>query len=221
MEIEDNIFKKFIPDFKNLENYGFIKKNSNYHFEKNFKNNKFKTIIEISNDGKVKGNVYDLETDDEYLPLRVKNDKYTDTVRTLYEEILTDIREKCFLKNYFINLQSNRITSFIKEKYGDDPKFLWKKWDGYGVFKHETNDKWYGIIMNININKLEKNTNKETEIINLKIDTKKIEDLLKKKGFYSAYHMNKKNWISVILNDTLCDSIIKKLIDESYKNTIS
>ncbi len=28
--------------------------------------------------------------------------------------------------------------------------------------------------------------------------------------------MNKKSWITIVLNDTLDDSMIKKLIDESY-----
>ena len=39
---------------------------------------------------------------------------------------------------------------------------------------------------------------------------------LKKEGFYKAYHMNKKSWISIILNDTLNNKEIYELIDESY-----
>ena len=43
-----------------------------------------------------------------------------------------------------------------------------------------------------------------------------VQKLVKQKGFYKAYHMNKKSWITIVLNDTLDDSMIKKLIDESY-----
>ena len=56
----------------------------------------------------------------------------------------------------------------------------------------------------------------QTEIINLKIDDKKIPLLLTQKGFYPAYHMNKKYWITLILDETLNDEIIFQLITESH-----
>ena len=70
--------------------------------------------------------------------------------------------------------------------------------------------------MNINESKLN-NGSEDIEIINVKLDKDKILSLLNKKGFYKAYHMNKNNWISIILNDTLKDDEIFKLIDESRK----
>ena len=44
-----------------------------------------------------------------------------------------------------------------------------------------------------------------------------IGNLLKKDGIYPAYHMNKRNWISILLNDTLKDTEIMNRIEESYK----
>ena len=80
----------------------------------------------------------------------------------------------------------------------------------------KTMKKWYSIIMNISSDKLNKEIG-EVEIINLKLDENEITELLKEKGFYKAYHMNKKDWISIILNDTLEDKEIFSLIDESYE----
>ena len=48
---------------------------------------------------------------------------------------------------------------------------------------------------------------------------KEIEGLLSQKGFYPAYHMNKKSWVSIILNDTVPDGDIQSLIRNSYENT--
>ena len=45
-----------------------------------------------------------------------------------------------------------------------------------------------------------------------------IKELIKNNGFYKAYHMNKKSWISVILDNTLDNEIIYSLIDQSYNN---
>ena len=40
--------------------------------------------------------------------------------------------------------------------------------------------------------------------------------LLEKKGYFPAYHMDKKNWISVELSENIDKNEILKLIDNSY-----
>ena len=57
-------------------------------------------------------------------------------------------------------------------------------------------------------------------IINIKIDPHEIEELLKADEFYPAYYMNKKSWISMILNNTISDENIMNLIEKSYSYTI-
>ena len=143
------------------------------------------------------------------------NGEFVNKVRDSYKEILIDIKNKCFETNYFINNQTNRINKYIKEKYNNNPEFLWEKTPGCGVYRNKNNDKWYAIIMNIDLSKIDDGSG-EVEIINVKLNEEKILELLKQKGFYKAYHMNKKDWITIILNDTLSDKEIIKLIDESY-----
>ena len=58
----------------------------------------------------------------------------------------------------------------------------------------------------------------EVEIINLKIKEDEKDILLNKKGYHEAYHMNKKNWITIILDDTLSDQEIERMISNSYNN---
>ena len=72
--------------------------------------------------------------------------------------------------------------------------------------------------MNINKNKIT-SENGDVEIINLKLKEEHILQLLQENGFYKAYHMNKKKWISIILDETLSDEDIFKYIDESYQLT--
>ena len=112
--------------------------------------------------------------------------------------------------------QSNRICKYIQDKYNSNPEFLWAKFPGYAIFRKTS--KWFALIGNVTINKVNKksNSNEEIEIINVKVDEGKINDLISLEGYYEAYHMNKKNWITIILDDTLSDDVIIKLIDESY-----
>ena len=55
--------------------------------------------------------------------------------------------------------------------------------------------------------------------INLKLNEDTITNLLNKKGYYKAYHMNKKKWITIILDDTVKDEEIIFYIQESYNLT--
>ena len=220
LNIENEIFKRTSVNYNNLEKYGFKKESNTYIYEKNFFDNEFKAIIRVNNKGLISGKVIDLQVDEEYTNIRTEmTGEFVNKVRESYKDILIDIRNHCFETNFFISEQANRINKYIKEKYSNDPEFLWDKFPGYGVYRNEKNNKWYGIIMNLDLSKLDDGTG-EVEIINVKLNESKIQKLLKQKGFYKAYHMSKIDWISIVLNDTLKDEEIISLIDDSY-NLIS
>lgn len=218
MDIEDNIFKRYSADFDKLKKYGFKKKHKNFVLEKLFRDNLFKAVITVNADGKVSGTVFDLENDDEYLPLKVETYQgaFVGEVRAAYEELLLDIRDNCFSEKYYIYPQSNRITNLVMEKYGDKPEFLWEKFAGSGVFRNPETKKWYLAILDVDRSKLQADKKGVVEVADIKLSPEKIENLLKKEHFYPAYHMNKKYWITIILDDSVSDEKIMELIEESH-----
>lgn len=220
--MNEDIFIKFTPNFDKLLEYGFKKNKKDYSIQKIFMNNSFKAVITVSGSGKVSGTVYDLENDEEFLPLRIENQEgaFIGEVKSAYINILTDIREKCFTENYFASKQGNRITNLIYQKYKDKPLFLWDDSPDAGVFKNPESLKWYGIIMYIKRTSLGEPSEEMVEVMNVKLDKDKIPELHKRKGFYPAYHMNKKYWITMTLDETLSDEEIMKLIDESHSYTL-
>ena len=223
MNIEKEIFKQTKINFNKLIKYGFIKDDNIYKYSKNIMNNAFRVDIKINNKGIVKGTIYDLSFKDEYTNFRIEDitGSFTSQVKDEFINILIDIKNKCFIKQLFIYDQTNRIAQLIKDRYDDEPNFEWKKFPGYATFKNSNSKKWYGLIMNLNQSKLKKGENHEVEILNIKLNSSKINNLLKRNGFLPAYHMNKKNWISIILNNTIPDTEIMDLIDESYSYTVT
>ena len=214
--IEDEIFKKCKINYSKLIKYGFIKEKDIYKYKRQIKGN-FEAVITVNKQRKIKGKIYDLEFNEEYTNFRVKDNigSFASKIKEEYENILKDIKEKCFDKTYFINSQTNRIAEYIINKYKDNPEFLWDKFKDFGIFRNKNNNKWYAAIMNLDKSKLT-NSAGEIEIINIKTDEETIKKLIKKEGFYEAYHMNKKNWVTITLDDTINDKEIIKLIDESY-----
>ena len=207
------VFKKSKVNTKTLSKYGFIKNNNIYTYTKDILDD-FKLIVEINEEVSIK--VIDKDLDEEYTAIYVESEgTFVNTVKEEVLKVLLDIKDKCFIESYFIYPQSNRITNLIKKEYGNIPEFLWEDYEG-AVFRN--NDKWYGIIMHINKNKIS-NEDKDIEVLNIKLNEKEIEVLLTKKGYYKAYHMNKKSWISIPLDDTLNDKEIFELIKKSHKFT--
>lgn len=216
--MEEEVFKRAKFDVNRLIGYGFKKVKDNYVNEC-FLSGDFKAIITIDKNYKVSGKIYDLSIDDEYLNFRVNNEngEFVNKIRNEYKNVLIDILNNCCIKSDFVFDQTNRIAKYIKDKYNVDPEFLWNDSPDCGVFRNKSN-KWFGIIMNVERCKLSKKEKGEVEVINLKLDDK-VNNLLKENGIYEAYHMSKKNWVSIMLDDTLTDDYICNLIDISYDLT--
>ena len=217
--MEEEIFKKSEINTNKLIEYGFKQINDSYYYEELIVNNNFKVEIIYKND-KRKGKIIDNEIGEELLNYRVENitGEFINNIKNEYIKILKDIRKKCSKTNYYISNQANRIANKINELYGDIPEYLWKD-DENSVFRNPTNKKWYGIIMYINKEKLG-GESKKVEVMNVKLPQEMIESLLKKKDFYKAYHMNKKYWITFILDESLSDEEIVKLIEISHSYTV-
>ncbi len=217
--MEYELFKKCVFDYSKLLNYGFKEENNIYYYEKYIIDNNYKICIKIENNNVI-GKIYDLIFNDEYLNLNVdSNLSFNNKIKEEYIKVLKDIKAKCTKESLFVFKQANEITSYIKRKYKVNPEFLWDKSSGNGVFRNKYNKKWFGIIISVSKDKLDLKYKQEIiEVINLKIDEDMIKELIKINGFYKAYHMNKKSWISVILDNTLDNEIIYSLIDQSYNN---
>lgn len=216
--MEEEIFKKSNIIVDKLIEYGFEKKENYYTYQKDILNKQFKVIIKYKNN-KISGKIIDKELNEELLNYRVKNyvGDFINKVKDEYINILKDIKNKCCINNSYSSPQANRISELIKEKYNDNPEFLWDD-DKNSVFRNPSNKKWYGIIMNINIEKIGRESI-VNDVMNVKLPKEMIEELLKTNNYYKAYHMNKKYWITFILDDSISDEEIMKLIEISHSYT--
>ncbi len=217
MKIEYELFKKYRVDFNKLVEYGFSINDDQYCLSKSIFNGDFEVKISISHEGVFNTKIYDTSYGEEYLNHNISsmNGEFVNQVRQEYEDILIDIRNKCFNKLPFVFDQTNRIVKMIEKKYHDVPEFVFKDDDNDGIFRNQNSNKWYGIIMKINGKKIGLD-NREIEVINVKLKQELILDLLLKNGYYKAYHMNKKYWISIVLDDTLNDIEIMNCIEMSH-----
>lgn len=120
----------------------------------------------------------------------------------------------------YIIMDRKEIFEWVREVYGVEPEYLWLDTPHHAVLRNPTSGKWFGIIMRVSGRVLGLRKTAEYEILNVKCDPLFIGSLLQQEGFLPAYHMNKSNWISILLSEgTVPSEQIKNLICISYNMT--
>ncbi len=206
MDYQD-ILKNYRYDTKALERYGFIKEESDFFLTKELTG---QFIISIRfNDYDFNVAVLDKDSNEEYVPFRVSsiNGSYVQRIRDLVDSEINRILASCFTRNKLID----ELLEHLLEKYQTIPDYPFG--DESMVFR--VNNKWYGLVMQIDKSKI-MNSHGKCTIINLKIDKDKIPHIIDNKNIFQAYHMNKKYWISVLIDNNLDMDYLFELIDESY-----
>lgn len=113
------------------------------------------------------------------------------------------------------------VLRFVKDTYQMEPEYLWRRYPTYAVLRHEENNKWYGIIMEVSRETVGLEGEGRIDILNVKIKPEFQEDLEREEGILPAYHMNHKNWVSVLLDGTVTSAHVKKLLEMSYAQTLT
>ena len=159
--------------------------------------------------------VYDLEYDEIYSLFSVDS-AVGETVQNIREHV-----EKLLSSILGLADESGKISSeiidYCNNKYGENHANPFKKHPDILAFINEKN-KWYALMSNVEYNKLNKTSNiiTKVKILNVKYPTDNISDIIDNQNIFPAYHMNKKHWISVVLDKNIKLETIKELIDISY-----
>ena len=113
----------------------------------------------------------------------------------------------------------NQIFTYIKDKYKTLPEYLFQKYPDIAVLRNTSSQKWYGIIMNIPQNRVGLSGNQKIDVLVIKGNPDDIVHLVEMEGFAPAYHMNKKHWVSIILNyfTSTNEMVVWNLLDKSYQ----
>ena len=213
------IFKAYQFNSKKAKEYGFIENQGVWTYSSTILQGDFLMMVTVE-DGDLSFHVYDQETGELYPQVHMESMRgtFVGSVREACLEVLYSIRKACFEVQEFLCPQTKRIMALVQEKYGNQLEYLWEKSPDTAVLRHEDNQKWYAILMRIPWDRLDKGREGLVEAVNLKHD--QVADLLSQKGIYPAFHMNKRYWISMALDDTLSDEMVLKLIERSWNLTV-
>ncbi len=130
--------------------------------------------------------------------------------------------------------QAREVIQYVQEEYGCELEFLWQ--DENAVWRNPTNRKWFGVILKVKGKRLGLKTDEDVAVLDLRFEKGMAREFVaargdsggmgrdsdgdgteKGAGILLGYHMNKDNWITVVLDYGVATEGILGLIDQSYR----
>ena len=185
-------FKNKKLNREKLLNHGFEFDGENFIRRTEILNQMTLTII-IDNQGSVTSKIIDADGEPYTLHLvEGATGNFVGSVKAEHERILNELAAKCFDNENFKSAQALRLIEYIREKFSDEPEFLWEKYPQYAVFRRKDNRKWYAAIMRVPKKYLQLDGAEEIEILNLRVEPKELDKIFDGEKYFRGWHMNKK-----------------------------
>ncbi len=206
--------EKYNLSKEQLNGFGFKEESEKLIYRKEILDSSFLIeIVFVNNQLMVE--VYDIEFDEIYSLFSVDT-AVGETVQNIREHVENLLSSILGLADESEQINSE-VVDYCNNKYGENHVNPFKKHPDILAFVNEKN-KWYALLSDVEYNKLNKNTDITTKvkILNVKYPTDRILEIIDNKSIFPAYHMNKKHWISIVLDKNIKLETIEELIDISY-----
>ena len=189
--------------FSKLTEYGFTRDGGGYVLTLPLVGGQLGLTVRVTDGGEVSARVFDADTGDEYTLHLVEESagSFVGAVRGEYAAALA--------------------AEYMRGKYGSELEFLWADTPDCAICRRGDSKKWYAVFMVVKRGKLKGcagDPEAEVEIINLRLPPEELPALVDGENFFPAYHMNKKNWVSVRA-DGVPERLLLRMIDVSYALT--
>ncbi|MCZ9311754.1 MAG: hypothetical protein O0V67_00105 [Methanocorpusculum sp.] len=145
MDSVQDIFRRKAVVAQKLENYGFTKNADTYSYHTVLPSSGFEMYIDITKQGEISTTVIDPSTNEPYTLHLVDNavGSFVGNIKAEYELILRKIADSCFEPNVFKSVQAKKLIDYVRNKYGDEPEYLWTKFPDNAVWRRKDTGKWF------------------------------------------------------------------------------
>ncbi len=169
--------------------------------------------------GAVSAEVIDPATGEAYSLFRVAGavGAFVGRVRDEYGRVLAAVAEQCFDPDGFRGGRAGELIRHVRERYGDEPEFLWPKFPRNAILRRRDNAKWYAALLRIPRRKLGLDSDDLVDILDLRGEPESLAAMIDGVRYFPGYHMNKKHWFTLCLDGSVSSLEIFAGIAASYE----
>ncbi|SUP41777.1 MmcQ/YjbR family DNA-binding protein [Veillonella criceti] len=209
----NEIFNTHIFNTSKALEYGFKKVGTSYRLTKELGHDTLEAEFEITNKS-FKVTIYEEPEHIEYELFNVPSSEgaFIGKLRADVDKLIKEVIAHSFDS---FNRRKELLT-YVYEQYQTIPEEPWDKFASYCTLKTNHTKKWYGLFMNIPYKYLVKDRDGYIDVLNVKVLPETVADLVDYVHIFPAYHMNKKHWITIVLDQTVNIELVKTLLQNSY-----
>ena len=210
-------FKNKSANAEKLIKYGFELSGGRYVYVTEIVDGQLRLTVTVDG-GELTTEVYDVAAEDSYTLHLVDAaiGGFVGRVRAEHEAVIHDVVEKCYDYDVFKEDYTKKIIRHAAEKYGDEPEYLWEDLPNAAIIRRADNRKWYVLLMTVLPKRLGLSGDEPIEIVDLRFDVDELPKRIDNKSYFAGYHMNKKHWITILLDGSVPLDEIIEYVDKSY-----
>ena len=215
----DTLFKRKKTHSDALLAFGFSEKGSVYRYSTSLVDGQFAMIVTVSEEKDLSAEVMEHASGESYVLHRVSGatGAFVGRVREEYERVLGMIADACYEPDVFKSEGAKLVMHYVREKYHNNLEFLWDRFPDNAIVRRQDTAKWYAAILTVQRKKLKLNGEGTIEVLDVRMKPQDIAVLVDGKKYLPGYHMNKKHWVTICLDDlTISIEEIFCRIDDSF-----
>lgn len=213
----EDIFCRRKLNREKLEPFGFSREGESWIYKREIMGGEFSLEVRINDKGCVDTKLTEIGTGEEYVLYKTHAaGTFVGKVRTMIEAVLREIADECYEPVVYRTKQAQMLIDYVRKTYGDELEFLWDKLPEDAIWRRKDNRKWYGAILTVQRSKLGMDSDEIAEIVDFRVRPDLMKSLLSREHYYPGWHMNKKHWCTIVLDDGVPDEEICRRLDESY-----
>ena len=116
-------------------------------------------------------------------------------------------------------MTKDELIQYVGERYSADAEYPWA--DENFIFRHQENRKWFAVAMRLPYRKLGIGREGPVDIVDVKCGPILMGAYRGQPGILPGYHMNKEHWLTILLDGSADDGLIKELLEISFDMTNS
>lgn len=194
-----------------LEPFGFVFDGDHYLLSRDILDGEFRLSVSIDKHGEMETGLTEVETQEPYALYKVESahGEYVGSIRDAIKAVIIEVRNACYTQGYHTSDIFYFLRDYCKNTYGEELEFLWD--DENCILRRKDNQKWYAVIMLISLRKLGIEDDNKKSVLVLRGNPDEI-DMVR---LFPGYHLNKKSWVSIVLDERTDTSFLVQHIEAS------
>ena len=114
-------------------------------------------------------------------------------------------------------MTKEELIQTVAERFSTEPEYPWA--DENFIFRHRANRKWFAVAMRVKYRRLGLEREGAADIVDVKCGPLLMDAHRRQPALLPGYPMNKAHWITILLDGSADDALIRELFELSYDLT--